>query len=643
MDKLPLELVEHILETFAKDHHRQKNKIFPLRRVCRTFDKILAPILLKTLQLDFIRLDRAWSRSNGGFHIAPHALVPRGSLAQALYVDTMVVRDTDELDYMDQLFRDVEPMQVYIPMLRRQYCMNESTFTPAEFRQKLGQILLYTPNVERFRLNLPFQLVGRYCDASTMILSNALAALAENLSRAEKEPELKIADLKVLVLESVADASMLKLWNNPIDVRNIAAVFHKLEHIVFGIRRQDFQADYVPDADVILGQRIWTMLGMSGKMRSICISTLDNDDIPKSRFKETLFVNPFQALRVRSKALPFFKQESTEFGRRPASLNRLNFRFLRSLEFRRVELDGPKWMQAMESFPALEELFLCDVYLQTFHDRTEPSKVMWIGLPNERPPKDHCWVAQRLRRREPRLKVIKAHHIAYHRISTDTTPLDEPIYDLADPCGLARELPQRFVEVAMGYKQPNIPHRATPTDLDLLFPDDIHPYALSLEADDEQIENASTSYGLPIPQTLDYLGPSSAEDHLVVADIERPENMRREDTCALNYQLTSRNPTSGWSRSIDGWFPNCNSHTLRELHKMTDKACYAMRQLNIIDSQRIQEMRQDAQTQTGTQAGTDTQTQTQAGQTQDGSQTQDSGPTQADSSSGTQTQNSSTG
>ena len=93
MDQLPLELLQHILEVFVRDNARQKNSIFPLRQVCRTFDKILAPILLKTVQLDFTRLSRSGALHHCHPHMVPQTLNRRGHLVQALYIDTMVVRD----------------------------------------------------------------------------------------------------------------------------------------------------------------------------------------------------------------------------------------------------------------------------------------------------------------------------------------------------------------------------------------------------------------------------------------------------------------------------------------------------------------------------------------------------------------------
>ena len=458
-------------------------------------------------------------------------------------------------------------MTDHLQQLARKYSMHDDTFTATEFRDKLAEILFHCPNIYRLRLNLPFHLVTRYCDASTMILSNAFAALADNLSRVETGPYLPVADLKVLILESVADASLIQLWNNPLDIKNIATVFRSLEHILFGLRRQEYLPDF-PESHDVLGQRIWTMMAMSGKMKSACIATLESDGIPKMKLKETHLMDLFDALRVRYKALPFFRNPHPS---EPVN-NRLTFKFLTSLEFRRVELDGERWMTAMDGFPALEELFLADVYLQTFHNVWEKSKVLWIGMPNERPPEDHCWIALRLRERRPRLRLMRAFQIGYHRISLDNTPLQAPIYDLDDPCGMHRDLSQRFVEVAMGYKQP-----ASCSD----------SFEQLAESNDSMQTPSSTAANQPPPthpppEPVQYLAHSPSQDHLIAADRERPL-LGLGDTDTLTYLLGHRNPMSGWWGCIDGWFTNCNPFTVRELHSITDMACKGMRELNAVD------------------------------------------------------------
>ena len=58
MEKLPSEIVICILEYCVVSHYSDKNSLLAIRTVCKLFDQILSPFVLKTLQLEFTRLDK---------------------------------------------------------------------------------------------------------------------------------------------------------------------------------------------------------------------------------------------------------------------------------------------------------------------------------------------------------------------------------------------------------------------------------------------------------------------------------------------------------------------------------------------------------------------------------------------------------
>lgn len=68
-----------------------KNKILPLRLVCRAFDTALKPYIFKTVQLEFSRFLRDAPRPK------LEELARVGQLCDALYLDMMVVRDEGAL------------------------------------------------------------------------------------------------------------------------------------------------------------------------------------------------------------------------------------------------------------------------------------------------------------------------------------------------------------------------------------------------------------------------------------------------------------------------------------------------------------------------------------------------------------------
>lgn len=90
MDSLPSEIVLTILEYCAINHYADKNSLLNLRTVCKLFDDILQPIVLRTLQLEFTRLDKAARQKRPPDGLALQRI---GHLCRALYLDMMVIRD----------------------------------------------------------------------------------------------------------------------------------------------------------------------------------------------------------------------------------------------------------------------------------------------------------------------------------------------------------------------------------------------------------------------------------------------------------------------------------------------------------------------------------------------------------------------
>lgn len=93
MDKLPTEILGVILYWEAKLCKCEKNTLLPLRLVCKAFDAGLRPYIFKCIQLEFSR----FSRSHPGLDEV--ALERVGWLAEAVYVDVMVVRDEGTLRF----------------------------------------------------------------------------------------------------------------------------------------------------------------------------------------------------------------------------------------------------------------------------------------------------------------------------------------------------------------------------------------------------------------------------------------------------------------------------------------------------------------------------------------------------------------
>ncbi|CAM1507150.1 Fc.00g067910.m01.CDS01 [Cosmosporella sp. VM-42] len=511
MDQLPRELIDAILHQCVA--RGPKNSVLPLRLVCRLFDHILKPFICRTLGLEFSRL----SKTSGVERPQIDALQTIGYHCKSLYVDLMVLRDDSEVEFLETVFARVPSMTDFCETLHRKYCMNETSFTEMDYYRTVEDVLFNCRDVDRLRLNLPFQLVGRHVNAATMILANTFKAFAQR-------PEEDSAQLKALVLENVTDIAICHLWMNPSDVMNIMRTLEVLEHLVMTLRRHENE----PARVGLFGTCLWSLLENAVDLKSLCLIGMDHDDRPPRGLKQT----------------KGWQMTVDEWKARSLPAPHVILANLTCLELRRVEVCPEVFIKAAENFGLpLEELYLNEVYLKAEQSRdwnTDSKNTLWIGLPNQRPGDDCQWVAMALRCAAPRLRICRASFLAYDLYLWEDT-LGHPEFDLIDPCGLGRSVSQRFVEVVMGIQQPDM---------------------------------SSTG------DSVKYLPRDSRNDSLIrdLKPRRYPPSVADYDTNA--YQVAIANTTSEWHKSIDGIFPNINSNTLDELHYIAETACQGMNEIH---------------------------------------------------------------
>lgn len=421
-----------------------------------------------------------------------------------------------EVEFLESVFARVPSMTDFCQTLQKKYCMNENSFTEVEYYRMVEDLLFNCRDIDRLRLNLPFQLVGRHCKAATMILANTLKAFA-------RRPEEDSAKLKALVLENVTDIAVCDLWMNPIDVTNIMNVLEVLEHLVMTIRRHETS----PTRVSLFYSCLWNIIENAAELKTLCLVGMDHDDRPPRGLKQTkAWQMPVMEWSVRSLPSPH-----------------VNLSCLTCLELKRVEILPKILFSIAETFGStLEELYLNEVYLkleQGLQFNSDARQILWVGMPNQRPDSDCYWIATALRLSTPRLRICRASFLAYDVYVWDEVPgiCD---YDLIDPSGLGRSISQRFVEVVMGIRQPN----------------------------------------MPTGDPVEYLPQDSDHDHIISQLKTRTNALRVTDYDTNAYQSAIANSTSSWQRSIDGVFPNCNSNTLDELHYIAETACQGMNEVH---------------------------------------------------------------
>ncbi|KAI0160985.1 hypothetical protein GGR52DRAFT_576397 [Hypoxylon sp. FL1284] len=526
MASFPAEILLHILDYLVVACYNDKNGLLQLRTTCRLFDEALRPYVLKTLQLDYTRLDRGYRVQKP---LDNDAFRRIGPLCQALYVDMMVVRDDSEVTTLNEMCWASEELTAFVEDLRDHWSLSEGSFTELDYSRQLSWMLRHAPNVAAVKLSLPLSSVMvDECRASTLILGNTFAALAKRLpadDEEEGEEHEHVEELRSLALENVPIVSFTSLWRNPQDVKNIRLAFRDLRHLFVSVR---VDREWVPHC-------MWEMIGSAAELESLCIAdTTDPEEEDEDEDEKTSgeadgsgrggggggavrWARDPDVYAWIMRCLPDI------YGPRP-QLPRLT-----SLELRRVRLYGGGLATILRSFgPTLRELRLDRVYLK----RQSDEQALWIGAPNARLRHRTPRVAACVRLACPRLRVCRVSRIGYDHYDVD--PRRARAYDLADPCGLSRSLEERFLEVVWGVPQPPAPD------------------------------------GSPVvyyPQEkLQDVWPSWQDEELATAVGDG----------AGDWHVRASDPASDCQRAIDGLFPNRNQYTLDALSSFAEVASRGM-------------------------------------------------------------------
>ncbi|CZT41918.1 uncharacterized protein RSE6_01732 [Rhynchosporium secalis] len=425
MDSLPTEILGLILDWEVRMCERQKNIILNLRLVCRAFDVALRPYAFRTLQLEFSRYLR--SHPNPGVK----GLEGVGVICEALYLDMMVVRDEEEIDRLSSVFhgllRKVPEMIPLLDSLRR-YCLNDTTFDETDFRRVVEGVLELTPNMKRFKLNLPFQVVGQTSRTATVLLATALACLA-------KRPE-EHKFLQTMVLDHVSDTTLMHICHNPMDLSNAISTFSVLKHLVLSIKRQESS----PTAQSSFSSNLWLLIEKAVPLESLCLIGWNiRRDMNTRRHCHNVSYNPWMM-----RSLPFSRNITGKL------------LHLRNLELKRIDINPHTFIDLITQISSsLKELYLNQVYIKVRGppDATRGSH-LWIGGIGRKKEKI-CWVAEGLRAiPELKFEILRATGLGYDDFQRAPDP-ELPTYDLDDPTGLSRNFDQRFVSAVLDGPDPS--------------------------------------------------------------------------------------------------------------------------------------------------------------------------------------------
>ncbi|KAG9235129.1 hypothetical protein BJ875DRAFT_282160 [Amylocarpus encephaloides] len=538
MNQLPVEILGLILKWDVVLARLDKNSILPLRLVCKAFDQSLRPYIMRTIKLEY-----SCFLKNSKINVA--GLEKVGNLCDSVYLDMMVVRDEEEITRLTEIFHGlIAKVPEMVPTLAslRRYCMNETTFDETDFRRVLEDTLDILPNLRRFKMILPYQVVGTQGSPSTILLAITLACLAV---RSDEHC------IETLVIDHVSDTTINNITMNPSDLRNAISVFRKLKHLVLWVKRQECRSQN-------FNRNLWLLIHCAPFLTSLCLIGWNvKRDIEVRRHH-----HPIDLPEWRMRSLPY-----------PIPNSKI-FDHLKFLELKRIDIDPHELICLIRDCSSqLKELYLVEVYIKVNGGSDGANVSLWIGHPNVEQPQLACWVAHSLRQMITlNLDILRVTGLGYDDFEPDHASI-HPDYDLKDPTGQDKSFDQRFVEAVM---HPEIRVIVpSPAMVEALEHDHILP-----------------TFPLVTQGEIDATPPveDDLEEILAAAPQYRPEtseSTEQSDSAALKpadydadtFQLY-HNTTSKYIRSIDNNFFNHKEHALRELQNLINVAERGMQLIN---------------------------------------------------------------
>ena len=171
-------------------------------------------------------------------------------------------------------------MEPLLSSLRR-YCMSEDTFEETDFRRVVKGVLAATPNMNRLKLNLPFQVVGKTSSTATLLLATTLQCIAQR-------PVEEYKALETFVLDHLSDTTLITLCNNPMDVGNAIKSFAGLKNLIMSIKRQESRVA----SQSVFTQQLWFLIRKAINLESLClIGGNPRRDITKRRHRHSVSRN----------------------------------------------------------------------------------------------------------------------------------------------------------------------------------------------------------------------------------------------------------------------------------------------------------------------------------------------------------------
>ncbi|KFX99637.1 hypothetical protein O988_03727 [Pseudogymnoascus sp. VKM F-3808] len=426
MDKLPPEILRGILGALIALNPSSKNDILPFRLVCKVFNELLREDLLKTVQLDFSRLER------NGKPLDLKYLEGAAEFCDAIYVDLTIIRDDDEILRLQNAFASIvdkfPEMNDVFDSLRR-YCMGPASFDESDFKHAVSTMLDTANKASCFKLNLPFQFVGQASRSGTMLFATAAECLANRSEEA--------ALIETMVLSHLSDTTLLDVYQNPIDLQNAIKVFRPLKHLVLSLKRQESTGA----SQHRFSAALWRLITEATNLESLCIIGWNSKRNTSVRQHELGFQGDLQSWRMQS--LPYQDTNGSN-----------NLGNLRSLELNRVDVEASSLLKMVKNCAStLRELYLNEVYLKVRNGDAVP---LWIGLgPEVSKPLGARWVAEELHDMpDLRLTVLRATALGYDEYSAGPDFVNHGQFDLDDPSGRKRSFDERFVEAAL-YQNPS--------------------------------------------------------------------------------------------------------------------------------------------------------------------------------------------
>lgn len=244
----------------------------------------------------------------------------------------------------------------------RKFCLGGNGLHEDGYRERLGDVLVRTPALERLHLRLPVMMLGRGRSAATTLLAITLFCVAKRRLIIEH-----FVPLTTFALDQLCHESLFAICQNPMDLANCRLIFSSLRNLSISFQDISTAHDLGPRFD----EHFWQLLDHAQELETL---SMNGGQGVKPKPRDYTPARNSAVLSAESWATDSLNLSPK------MKLDSRSYSNLRCLELRNVKTWSDDLVRLLyHCAERLEELYLLDVLLKhTSFEGENSNSPLWI-------------------------------------------------------------------------------------------------------------------------------------------------------------------------------------------------------------------------------------------------------------------------